>query len=78
MQYRPNRLDKGQLRVLAHLHVLYTHVILYHDTSQAKKGGFKDTCPEELLAAVLREVYTRAKLDPSKIEWVAKVDPPNS
>jgi acetyl-CoA acyltransferase 1 len=37
-------------------------------TSQAKKGGFKDTCPEELLAAVLREAYTRAKLDPSKIE----------
>lgn len=36
--------------------------------SQAKKGGFKDTCPEELLAAVLREAYTRAKLDPSKIE----------
>jgi acetyl-CoA acyltransferase 1 len=35
---------------------------------QAKKGGFKDTCPEELLAAVLREAYTRAKLDPSKIE----------
>jgi acetyl-CoA acyltransferase 1 len=36
--------------------------------TQAKKGGFKDTCPEELLAAVLKEAYTRAKLDPSKIE----------
>ncbi|KAG7562904.1 hypothetical protein FFLO_01594 [Filobasidium floriforme] len=39
--------------------------------TKAKKGGFKDTCPEELLAAVLREAYTRAKLDPSKIEDIA-------
>jgi len=31
------------------------------------KGGFKDTYPEEYLAAVLREVYTRANLDPALI-----------
>jgi acetyl-CoA acyltransferase 1 len=40
----------------------------FSTTYQAKKGGFKDTCPEDLLAAVLKEAYTRAKLDPSKIE----------
>jgi len=39
--------------------------------TKAKKGGFKDTCPEELLAAVLKEAYTRAKLDPSKIDDIA-------
>lgn len=38
---------------------------------QAKKGGFKDTHPEELLSNVLRAVYTQAKLDPSLIEDIA-------
>lgn len=73
LQYRPNRLDQGQL---AFLFLSSVCVLDTDDFSfwidvlrlQAKKGGFKDTCPEELLAAVLREAYTRAKLDPSKIE----------
>jgi hypothetical protein len=38
---------------------------------QAKKGGFKDTLPEELLSNVLKAVYTAAKLDPKLIEDVA-------
>jgi acetyl-CoA acyltransferase 1 len=42
------------------------------------KGGFKDTYPEEYLAAVLKEVYTRANLDPALIEdiSVGNVCPP--
>lgn len=39
--------------------------------SQGGKGGFKDTYPEEYLAAVLREVYERAGLDPALIEDIA-------
>ncbi|KAF8323468.1 Thiolase, N-terminal domain-containing protein [Cantharellus anzutake] len=35
------------------------------------RGGFKDTYPEEYLAAVLKEVYTRANLDPALIEDIA-------
>ncbi|KAJ7074420.1 Thiolase, N-terminal domain-containing protein [Mycena amicta] len=39
--------------------------------TKGKKGGFKDTHPEELLAHVLRHVYTSVKLDPKLIEDVA-------
>ncbi|KAF8668574.1 thiolase family, partial [Rhizoctonia solani] len=39
--------------------------------TKAKKGGFKDTLPEELLSNVLKAVYTSAKLDPKLIEDVA-------
>ncbi|CAE6421001.1 unnamed protein product [Rhizoctonia solani] len=39
--------------------------------TKAKKGGFKDTMPEELLSNVLKAVYTTAKLDPKLIEDVA-------
>lgn len=38
---------------------------------QARKGGFKDTRPEEMLSAVLRAVYTKVNLDASLIEDVA-------
>lgn len=38
---------------------------------QAKKGGFKDCLPEDLLTAVLAEVIKRGKVDPSKIEYVS-------
>jgi acetyl-CoA acyltransferase 1 len=34
---------------------------------QAKKGGFKDCVPEDLLAAVFKETLVRSKVDPSKI-----------
>ncbi|KAI6044368.1 acetyl-CoA acetyl transferase [Pisolithus marmoratus] len=36
-----------------------------------RKGGFKDTRPEEILSGVLRAAYTRAGLDPALIEEVA-------
>ncbi|KAH7100082.1 acetyl-CoA acetyl transferase [Auriculariales sp. MPI-PUGE-AT-0066] len=36
--------------------------------TKAKKGGFKDTLPEELLSNVLKAVYTQAKLDPKLID----------
>jgi len=39
--------------------------------TKGKKGGFKDTRPEEILSAVLREVYTKPGLDPSLIEDIA-------
>lgn len=39
--------------------------------TQGKKGGFKDTLPEEILSAILRAVYTKASLDPSLIEDVS-------
>jgi acetyl-CoA acyltransferase 1 len=38
---------------------------------QGKKGGFKDTRPEEILSAVLRASYSKANLDPALIEDVA-------
>lgn len=46
--------------------------------TKGKKGGFKDTRPEELLAAVLRAVYTQPHLDPTLIEdiQVGNVLPP--
>jgi len=34
---------------------------------QAKKGGFKDCVPEDLLAAVFKETLVRSKVDPSMI-----------
>ncbi|THG99621.1 hypothetical protein EW145_g7227 [Phellinidium pouzarii] len=47
--------------------------------TKARKGGFKDTFPEEILAAVLRAVHERAKLDPKLIEdvVVGNVLPPS-
>ncbi|KAI0311474.1 thiolase [Amylostereum chailletii] len=39
--------------------------------TKGKKGGFKDTRPEELLSGVLRSVYTRVGLDPALIEDIA-------
>lgn len=38
---------------------------------QGKKGGFKDTRPEEILSAVLRAVYTKAGVDPALIEDIS-------
>jgi len=39
--------------------------------TKGRKGGFKDTQPEEYLAAVLKAVYTSVKLDPKLIEDIA-------
>lgn len=39
--------------------------------TKAKKGGFKDTAPEELLEAVLREVVKRSGVDAKLIEDIA-------
>ncbi|KAG6335514.1 hypothetical protein ID866_3568 [Astraeus odoratus] len=39
--------------------------------TKARKGGFKDTRPEEILSGVLRAAYTRARLDPALIEEIA-------
>ncbi|KAH9941491.1 thiolase [Amylocystis lapponica] len=46
--------------------------------TKAKKGGFKDTRPEEILSGVFRAAYTKAHLDPSLIEdiFVGNVLPP--
>jgi acetyl-CoA acyltransferase 1 len=46
--------------------------------TKAKKGGFKDTLPEELLSNVLKAVYTSVKLDPKLIDdiIVGNVLPP--
>ncbi|ORX35051.1 Thiolase, N-terminal domain-domain-containing protein [Kockovaella imperatae] len=46
--------------------------------TKAKKGGFKDCLPEDLLAAVFKETLKRSKVDPSKIEdiVVGNVLPP--
>lgn len=38
---------------------------------QAKKGGFKDTKPEEILSHVLRASYSKANLDPKLIQDIA-------
>jgi acetyl-CoA acyltransferase 1 len=37
-------------------------------TNQAKKGGFKDALPEDLLSAVFRECLKRGQVDPTKLE----------
>ncbi|KIP02384.1 hypothetical protein PHLGIDRAFT_130767 [Phlebiopsis gigantea 11061_1 CR5-6] len=39
--------------------------------TKGKRGGFKDTRPEEILSAVLRAAYTAARLDPALIEDIA-------
>lgn len=39
--------------------------------AQGKKGGFKDTAPEELLEAVLKESVRRTGVDPKLIEDIA-------
>ncbi|KAI0083152.1 thiolase [Irpex rosettiformis] len=39
--------------------------------TKGKKGGFKDTLPEEILSAVLRAVYAKVSLDPALIEDVS-------
>ncbi|KAI9453692.1 thiolase [Lactarius psammicola] len=36
--------------------------------TKGKRGGFKDTRPEELLSGILRAVYTKVNLDPALIE----------
>jgi acetyl-CoA acetyltransferase len=48
-------------------------VLLYPaDTRfQAKKGGFKDTCQEDLLVAVFREAIKRSGVDPALIGCVS-------
>ncbi|KAK1225567.1 3-ketoacyl-CoA thiolase with broad chain length specificity [Marasmius sp. AFHP31] len=47
--------------------------------TKAKKGGFKDTRPEEILMQVLKHVYSSVKLDPKLIEdiVVGNVLPPS-
>lgn len=42
----------------------------YARPGQSRKGGFKDTLPEEMLSAVLRAVYSTVSLDPALIEDV--------
>ena len=37
---------------------------------KGRKGGFKDTLPEEYLSAILRAVYEKVNLDPKLIEDV--------
>ncbi|EGN95215.1 hypothetical protein SERLA73DRAFT_187550 [Serpula lacrymans var. lacrymans S7.3] len=39
--------------------------------TKGRKGGFKDTRPEELLSGALRAAYTKANLDPALIEDIA-------
>ncbi|KAL4242744.1 thiolase-like superfamily protein [Abortiporus biennis] len=39
--------------------------------TKGKKGGFKDTRPEEILAGVLKAAYTKAGIDPKLIEDIA-------
>ncbi|KAI9435251.1 thiolase [Lactarius indigo] len=39
--------------------------------TKGKRGGFKDTRPEELLSGILRAVYTKVNLDPSLIEDIS-------
>ncbi len=36
--------------------------------TKAKKGGFKDTHPTEMLSAVLQAVVDRVKLDPKQVQ----------
>ncbi|OCH91397.1 acetyl-CoA acetyl transferase [Obba rivulosa] len=38
---------------------------------QAKKGGFKDTRPEEILSGVFQAAYTQARLDPALIDDIS-------
>ncbi|KAJ3999770.1 acetyl-CoA acetyl transferase [Lentinula boryana] len=47
--------------------------------TKSKKGGFKDTRPEEILMNVLKHTYTSTKLDPALIEdiVVGNVLPPS-
>ena len=39
--------------------------------TKAKKGGFKDTVPEDLLAAVFKAILEKSKIDPKLIQDIA-------
>ncbi|KAI9450948.1 acetyl-CoA acetyl transferase [Russula earlei] len=39
--------------------------------TKGKRGGFKDTRPEEILSGILRAVYTKVHLDPALIEDIS-------
>jgi acetyl-CoA acyltransferase 1 len=39
--------------------------------TKGKRGGFKDTRPEEILSGILRAVYTKVNLDPALIEDIS-------
>src|SRR6266498_1758540 len=39
--------------------------------TKSKKGGFKDTVPEDLLAAVFKAILEKSKIDPKLIQDVA-------
>ncbi|KAG1752289.1 acetyl-CoA acetyl transferase [Suillus paluster] len=39
--------------------------------TKGRKGGFKDTRPEEILSGVLKAAYTRAKVNPALVEDIA-------
>ncbi|RHZ74116.1 hypothetical protein Glove_227g164 [Diversispora epigaea] len=39
--------------------------------TKANKGGFKDTLPEELLAAVFKAILDKSKIDPKSIQDIA-------
>lgn len=39
--------------------------------TKAKKGGLKDACPEDLLAAVFKAVVERSGVDPALVEDIA-------
>ena len=39
--------------------------------TKAKRGALKDTAPEVMLAATLKEVISRAKLDPKLVDDIA-------
>ncbi|TFY75351.1 hypothetical protein EWM64_g8659, partial [Hericium alpestre] len=39
--------------------------------TKGKKGGFKDTRPEEILSGILQAAYTKAGIDPALIEDIS-------
>lgn len=53
-----------RLQYLSHYSALRTPIC------KAGKGGFKDTPPEELLAAVLKGIIEKTKIDPALIQDV--------
>jgi acetyl-CoA acyltransferase 1 len=49
---------------------MFTNSALRTPICRAKKGGFKDTTAEELLAAVLKATLEKTKIDPKLINDV--------
>jgi acetyl-CoA acyltransferase 1 len=70
--YIANKFKSGRGKVLAqHDDDVVVVAAVRSAITKAKKGGFKDTRPEEILSGVLSAVYKQVNLDPALIQDIS-------